>query len=315
MTKNEQDKCLDHQKVSGFVDIASEACSYKENSLLNGRGEMLGAHYWSVKGKPLALVFLSHGFSEHLGLYHQVAKFLNEYGFFVFGHDHVGHGKSEGKRVYIENVDHYCDDIITHCQIVQEVYPNLKLFLVGHSMGGMVAIRTVLMNKNFFDGMVLNGPLIIPGPQIFGMDLRPTPVKTFVFRVILGLLSLAIPESVLGNSDLNKITKDEDMKDMLTKDKLRWTSGCKVRLLLAFVDCLDENMNQLDDIRIPFLVLQGSEDSLCNPTGASLLYRRSRSDDKEVKIFHGSRHQLFFDLPQQRQEAFSDIATWIKTRC
>ena len=37
----------------------------------------------------------------------------------MFGHDHVGHGASEGKRVYIENVEQYVDDIIEHCQFIK----------------------------------------------------------------------------------------------------------------------------------------------------------------------------------------------------
>jgi hypothetical protein len=50
-------------------------------------------------------------------------------------------------------------------------------------------------------------------------------------------------------------------------------SGCKVRLLLAFTNCLDENINQLSDVRTPFLIIHGSEDRLCNPVGSELLFR------------------------------------------
>ena len=40
----------------------------------------------------------------------------------VFGHDHIGHGESDGSRAYIENVDHYVDDVITHCMKMQVAY-------------------------------------------------------------------------------------------------------------------------------------------------------------------------------------------------
>jgi hypothetical protein len=52
-------------------------------------------------------------------------------------------------------------------------------------------------------------------------------------------------------------------------------TGCKVRLLLAFTNCLDENINQLSDVRTPFLIIHGSEDRLCNPVGSELLFRYS----------------------------------------
>ena len=91
---------------------------------------------------------------------------LGERGLIVFGHDHVGHGSSHGKRVYIESVDHYVDDVVHHCLIMKEKHHDLPLFIVGHSMGGMIAIRTVLRYPHLFKGMVLNGPLIVPGPQV-----------------------------------------------------------------------------------------------------------------------------------------------------
>ena len=98
----------------------------------------------------------------------------------MFGHDHVGHGASQGKRAYIEDVDHYVDDVIEHCSLqkvakrmkkntyssLKEKHPNLPLFLIGHSMGGMIAIRVVVRYPKMFQGMILNGPLVIPGPQV-----------------------------------------------------------------------------------------------------------------------------------------------------
>jgi len=287
---------------------------YVEDNLTNRRGEKLATHTWMPTGAPRCLVFLSHGFSEHLGLYQEVAASLNSYGYLVFGHDHVGHGKSDGKRVYIENVDDYCDDVILHCIHVKDKYPDLKLYIVGHSMGGMVTIRAALMQKEMFHGMVLNGPLVVPGPQILGMDLRATPIRTFISRAVLSFLSMFIPETALGGPNLNFVTRDLAVHDMLNKDLLRWTGGCKVRLLLAFVNCLDDNINALSDIRTPFLVIHGSEDILCNPVGSQLLYRRSRTDDKELKIYDGSMHQLFLEIPDVRQEALRDVGDWIQSR-
>ena len=104
--------------------------------------------------------------------YYMYIKFLQAYYIsipyilFSFGHDHVGHGKSDGKRVYIESVDHYVDDVIQHCMKMAETYPDLPTFIIGHSMGGMITLRAVLRFPSFFNGMILNGPLIVPGPQV-----------------------------------------------------------------------------------------------------------------------------------------------------
>ena len=66
---------------------------------------------------PRGLVYISHGFSEHLGNYHSLGNALARAGFLAFGHDHVGHGKSEGTRSYVENVDDFVEDIIDHCEV------------------------------------------------------------------------------------------------------------------------------------------------------------------------------------------------------
>ena len=116
-------------------------------------------------------------------------------------------------------------------------------------MGGMVAVRAVLRHPDFFSGMILNGPLIVPGPQIGPIDFRATPFRTFISKAVLQLLSWFIPNVSLGKPNLNVITRDKEAQLMLVQNPLRWTGGCKVMLLLAFVYCLDDNFNQLNDVK------------------------------------------------------------------
>lgn len=232
----------------------------------------------------------------------------------MFGHDHIGHGESDGKRAYIEDVDHYVDDIIQHSMIVKEKHPDLPLYMIGHSMGGMIAVRSVLRHPAHFSGMILNGPLIIPGPQIGPIDLRSTPLRTLVSKTVLQLLSWIIPEVPLGRPDLRVVTRDQQAQRQLEKDPLRWTGGCKVMLLLAFVYCLDDNINQLTDVRTPFLLLHGEMDKLCNPLGSDLLFRRSQSPEKSLKIYPGACHQLFLETPETKTQVFSEMLSWIENR-
>lgn len=242
--------------------------------MTNRRGQELHCHYWQDHARPTkCLVLISHGFSEHLGIYKEIADILAGKGYLVFGHDHIGHGESEGKRAYIEDVDDYVDDLIQHSMILKEKHPDLPIYVIGHSMGGMIVLRSVLRHPGYFSGMILNGPLIIPGPQIGPVDLRSTPIRTFVSKTVLQLLSWVIPEVALGRPNMRVITRDEEAQQQLEKDPLRWTGGCKVMLLLAFVYCLDDNINQLTDVRTPFLLVHGEKDMLCNPLGSDLLFR------------------------------------------
>jgi len=282
--------------------------------LTNRRGQDLHCYYWQTERPPRCLVLLSHGFSEHLGIYKEIAQILAAKDYLVFGHDHIGHGESDGKRAYIENVDHYVDDIIHHSMELKEKYKELPIYIIGHSMGGMIALRSVLRHPGYFSGMILNGPLVIPGPQIGPIDLRSTPIRTFVSKTVLQLLSWIIPEVPLGRPNLRVITRDEQAQRQLERDPLRWTGGCKVMLLLAFVYCLDDNINQLTDVRTPFLLVHGEMDRLCNPLGSDLLYRRSQSTEKMLKIYPGACHQLFLETPQTKNQVFTEILSWIEDK-
>merc|ERR550519_1026360 len=105
---------------------------------------------------------------------------------------------------------------------LQDKHINLPIFIVGHSMGGMIAVRTVLRHPGFFRGMVLNGPLIVPGPQVGPIDFRSSPIRTFVSKSFLQLLSYVIPDVPIGRPNLAVVTRDKAAIAMLEKDTLRW---------------------------------------------------------------------------------------------
>ena len=92
-------------------------------------------------------------------------------------------------------------------------------------MGGMIALRAVLRHPGFFTGLVLNGPLIVPGPQVTGcldltaapltfhlsqigpIDFRSSPMRTFISKTVLQFLSWFIPNVPLGRPNLNIVTR------------------------------------------------------------------------------------------------------------
>jgi len=111
-----------------------------EQSLTSKDGLKLYFRCWAIQ-KPEAVVFVVHGFGEHINRYDELARLLNHHGYSVFGLDHRGHGKSEGLRVDINKFSDYVNDYICFIQHIQiNVYPFPKpAFLLGHSMGGLIA--------------------------------------------------------------------------------------------------------------------------------------------------------------------------------
>ena len=265
-------------------------------------------------GKPKAVAFISHGFSEHLGLYEGLGMALSAENVFCFGHDHVGHGRSGGERVQINTIDHYVADMNNHCKIVKEVFPDSPLFLIGHSMGGMIILHGALTAPQLYDGLIFQGPLVIPGPDLWRFRLRLSMPWTMPVKFVLGLLEWWNPELVLGTSVLDMVTRDPDMKSRLAADPLRWKSGCKVRLLNAFVRCVEANLVRIPELHLPFLALHGDDDWLCNPAGSRELYDRASTVDKTIKIYPNGAHQLFLERAEIRNDAIEQVVEWIKKR-
>ena len=109
---------------------------------------------------------------------------------------------------------------------------NIPIFIVAHSMGGMIAIRAAIIHHNVFRGMVLIGPLVIPGSTFLGaIDFRVTPFRAIGARLVLKLFDMWNPELVLGFVDYDLVTREDEIKQLMAQDSLRWQGGLKVSTL------------------------------------------------------------------------------------
>ena len=90
---------------------------------------------WGPPIKPRAILLLVHGLAEHSGRYLNLVNELVPAGFLVCALDHRGHGLSDGRRCYVKRFDDYVEDLNTYVNIVRGAYPDIKIFMVGHSLG------------------------------------------------------------------------------------------------------------------------------------------------------------------------------------
>ncbi|XP_049622502.1 monoglyceride lipase isoform X2 [Suncus etruscus] len=272
--------------------------------LINADGQFLFCRYWKPKDPPKALVFVSHGAGEHCGRYDEIAQMLVGMGLLVFAHDHVGHGQSEGERMVVSDFQVFVRDVLQHVDVMQKDHPNLPIFLLGHSMGGAIVILVAAERPGQFAGMVLISPLIIANPE------SATPFKVLAAKV----LSFVLPSLSLGPIDSSMLTRNKAEVEIYDSDPQVYHGGMKVSFGLQLLNAVARVERALPKIMLPFLLLQGSDDKLCDSKGAYMLMESAKSQDKTLKIYEGAYHVLHKELPEVTNSVFHEINMWMSQR-
>ncbi|XP_060574217.1 monoglyceride lipase-like [Ruditapes philippinarum] len=279
-----------------------------ETKIKNERGQQLYARYWNEDDSPKdsykALVFIVHGYCEHCLPYTELAKTLIDKGFYVFAHDHVGHGQSEGDRAHVIDFDDYVNDVFCHIDQVKNKFPDKPVFLIGHSMGGAISVLAAMARPTFFSGVILIGPLITPDRK------AATP-----FKIALGkMVAKVLPQMHIAKLDPKTVSRDSDYVKTYTNDPLNYHNGVKCRWGVAMLDALKKIEDNVSDIDWPFFILHGDKDALCELDGSKLMYDKAKSTDKKIKIFEGAFHQLHNELEPVKKETFNLISDWLNER-
>ena len=137
------------------METRSYSLETKSYSFDSGRGTEIKGVTWLPASEPVGLVYISHGYGEHMDNYDELGSTLAGAGLAVFGHDHDGHGVSGGERVNIEDFENYVEDVFRGCQVNKLRYPNkeLPIFIFGQSMGGLITLLAVLQRPNYFSSI------------------------------------------------------------------------------------------------------------------------------------------------------------------
>jgi acylglycerol lipase len=276
-----------------------------------------------------AIAFIVHGAGEHCNRYEHMARLLNSLGITVYSMDHIGCGLSQGDRMHIQHFNHYIRDYTQFVGIIQREYNEngvkLPCFLIGHSMGGLIALqllRTVQPTPNItsnnsanrneslisptqssglwlFDGAIISSPAIVADPKTL------TPLNIFLAKVFSNLL----PKFGIDSLDSRAISRIPQVVQQYCADVLNYHGVMRARWGFEILGHISEIQNNLQQINLPLLVIQGTEDKLCNRKGAEMLFEQATGKDKTLKMYQGAYHETFNDLCSD--EVFTDVKQWL----
>ncbi|XP_067908258.1 monoglyceride lipase-like [Heterodontus francisci] len=285
--------------------VTPQGLFYKDvPHFVNADGDYIFCRYWEPKTPPRGLVMIIHGAGEHSGRYRGIASMLTKQSLFVFSHDHLGHGQSEGKRMTVSNFRIYIRDCLQHFDMVVERYPNLKVFLISQSMGGSISIHVANERQNHIGGVIFMAPLVLMNPE------SATPLKICCAKMLYHLL----PNLTVGYMDARWLSRSKKEVSNFQDDLLNYHGPYRMKFTVQVLEAVANLEKLLPKITWPILILHGEADKLCDIRGSFLLYKLAASSDKSLKVFSKCFHELHHELPKVTAEVFALIGKWLNER-
>lgn len=245
-------------------------------------------------------VVVAHGLGEHSGRYAHVARTLCPLGAALWIHDHRGHGRSPGRRGHIASFEEYLLDLERFIGEVRD--DRLPLLLLGHSMGGLIALSFARRYPQLIDGLILSSPLL-------GLPSKPPFVVS-----LARLLSRTWP-TLSFNSGLDPtfISHDPGVVQAYRDD--RWVHGkVSVRWFTQCLEAIAANVNIRDPLPLPLLVQIAGDDRLVKASAALAYFDALAAADKTLRFYPSLFHEVYNEKLPERREVLGDLRRWVENR-
>jgi alpha-beta hydrolase superfamily lysophospholipase len=253
---------------------------------------------WTGADPPRATLAVVHGFGEHSGRYTNVVDWFVPKNFAVYALDLRGHGRSLGQRGYIDSFGQFRDDVQAFLELVRSEVPQLPVFLVGHSLGGLIVLNYVLHQPVGLSGVVASGPLLSQ-PPISGFQLW-----------LAKLLSVLLPRFTMSAGlEVEALSRDQSVVDAYTSDPLVHGKGTP-RLAMELMAATEWTHAQAATLNLPCLIVHGGADRLCAPKASQAFFDQVVHAGKARIEYEGYFHEVFNELGKEK--VLADVEAWMQ---
>lgn len=266
---------------------------------LDGTGGRIFTRLWEPEGTARANLVICHGFNAHSGHYIRAAEGFASRGFAATAADLRGRGKSDGERFYVGSIDEYVSDLGLAIELSRSRHPELPVYLLGHSAGGMTSVTYALDHQDRLDGLICEDFAF----RVFAPN--------FALKLLEGA-SHFVPHAHVLTLKMDDFSRDPDWVAQLNADPLVRDEVQPVQTVAALARAAERLEREFARITLPLLILHGTADKVTRPDGSEQFYREAGSSDKTLKLYEGHYHDLLNDLG--REQVMDDIANWIGGR-
>jgi acylglycerol lipase len=267
-------------------------------SLRGARGVEIFYQSWLPDAPARAALIIVHGLGEHSDRYDHVAQALTGDGIAVYACDHRGHGRSQGPRAVVDVTD-VVADVDQLVVLAAGEHPDTPVFMLGHSLGGMIAVRYALDHQARLSGLVLSGALAT-------VDASPA------LRRIGRLVSAIAPRTPMIALDAELVSRDPAVVAAYRADPLVHHGRIPARTAAQIADTTAAFPEQVGAIVLPTLILYGTADGLCPPAGSVMLGEQLGSTDVSIRAYEGLYHEILNE--PERATVIGDVRDWLTAR-
>lgn len=258
--------------------------------------------YVKVKESGSAVwIVATHGIGEHMERHNYIPEMFG-HDFNIFQYDLRGHGRSTGRRAYVEDFAQYMDDLKEIVQFLKDKYRMEKHVIFGHSMGALISCSYI---QNYVDERNYPSRLIINAPPIGADGVLGTLMKVLPHKVLQ--LACEIPVTIpLGNLvDLKYLSHDQRVKEDYIRDELN-SQKIESKLLFEMMKTSQQTFSRPLRSKCPSFVTVGSGDRVVG-NKETIDYFTSVDKSFNLKVFDGAYHEIHNEIEKYRKPYFEHL--------
>jgi acylglycerol lipase len=259
-------------------------------------GQVLKGIIQSPGENPKGVIVLVHGRGDHIQRYLLWADLFIKEGFAFTGVDLPGHGRSEGQRGHIKSyklLDEMINIMLDSCR---KTFPGIPVYLYGQSMGGGIVLDYLLRVNPRIKGAIVTSPWL-------RLSFEPPRSKVILASLLKNLVpGLVQPAGlIVSHISHNAVVGENFKSDPLTHNKI------SLGLFHIAINAAKYSLNHASELKIPTLIIHGSEDLITSPEGSREFAKKSGM--VVLKIWEGGYHELHNE--PFKDEVFRLILNWI----
>jgi alpha-beta hydrolase superfamily lysophospholipase len=268
----------------------------KESSFEGVGGLRIATRSWQPAGKPSAVMILIHGFNAHSAYFAWPAEQFASKGLACYALDLRGRGKSEGERFYVEKFSDYLGDVDRLVRQARSENQGLPVFVLGHSVGGVIAASYVFEHQNEIAGLI---------SESFAYDVGLPDAAALLVKGISHLT----PHLHVYTLKNEIFSRDPEAVARMNNDPLIEKESQPAETSAEVLKAADRLTADFPKFTVPVLILHGTADKATRPAGSQRFYDMTGSKDKTLKLYEGHFHDLLNDV--DKELVMADIQAWI----